>query len=223
MGTGRSDRGEAASSSGSGEFEEDKIFVGALPASVDDAAIRRHFGQFGTIVQGHVSMDKTTGRSKGFVFIKYSEPDVVQKVLGLQHELDGRTVDVKPVKKNFKQSAGSAPRGRPGERMGAGGSGAGGQGFNARGPGMNGFVDLVGMGDGGGLSGMDNAMLGGLDQSMYRPGPLDGGVAGNGAGFGGMPAGMPYGGMADSMSLGAGRVGGFGPETSRSHPRFSPY
>ena len=56
------------------------------------AAIRRHFGQFGTIVQGHVSMDKTTGRSKGFVFIKYSEPDVVQKVLGLQHELDGRTV-----------------------------------------------------------------------------------------------------------------------------------
>ena len=32
----RSDRGEAASSSGSGEFEEDKIFVGALPASVDD-------------------------------------------------------------------------------------------------------------------------------------------------------------------------------------------
>ena len=59
---------------------------------------------------------------------------------------------------------------------------------------MNGFVDLVGMGDGGGLSGMDNAMLGGLDQSMYRPGPLDGGVAGNGAGFGGMPAGMPYGG-----------------------------
>ena len=37
-------------------------------------------------------MDKTTGRSKGFVFIKYYEPGVVQKVLGLQHELDGRTV-----------------------------------------------------------------------------------------------------------------------------------
>ena len=44
---------------------KNKLFVGGISWSVDDDELRRHFGQFGAIVDARVIRDRETGRSRG--------------------------------------------------------------------------------------------------------------------------------------------------------------
>ena len=47
-----------------------KIYVGNLPYSIDDAALRHNFSEYGSVASAKVMMERDTGRSKGFGFVE---------------------------------------------------------------------------------------------------------------------------------------------------------
>ncbi|XP_052149312.1 uncharacterized protein LOC127767878 isoform X2 [Oryza glaberrima] len=58
-----------------------KLFVGGLPWETRGDAVRRHFEQFGEIVEAVVIADKHTGRSKGYGFVTFRDPDGAARAL----------------------------------------------------------------------------------------------------------------------------------------------
>ena len=49
-----------------------KIFVGGLPWETRSDSLQRYFEQFGEIKEAVVIIDRSTGRSKGYGFVKLS-------------------------------------------------------------------------------------------------------------------------------------------------------
>ena len=49
-----------------------KVFVGGLAWETQRDAMRRHFEQYGEIIEAVVITDKATGRSKGYGFVSVS-------------------------------------------------------------------------------------------------------------------------------------------------------
>mmetsp|Transcript_118195 Transcript_118195/g.205290 ORF Transcript_118195/g.205290 Transcript_118195/m.205290 type:complete len:340 (-) Transcript_118195:95-1114(-) len=73
---------------------ESKIFVGALAQTTSTESLNEHFRQYGPC-DGIVMMDKVTGRSRGFGFVTFSNPESLQGVLSTQQVVDGKVVDCK--------------------------------------------------------------------------------------------------------------------------------
>merc|ERR1719313_969194 len=55
-----------------------KVFVGGLPQTVDKQALQEHFEQYGEVRDAVVMVDRTTGRSRGFGFVRFNSPDAVE-------------------------------------------------------------------------------------------------------------------------------------------------
>ncbi len=75
---------------------QNKLFVGNLPWSADDAALNEMFSQFGEITSARVMSDKFTGRSRGFGFVEFAnEADAQKAVAALDgSDLGGRQIVV---------------------------------------------------------------------------------------------------------------------------------
>ncbi|KAG1663844.1 Heterogeneous nuclear ribonucleoprotein 27C [Nymphon striatum] len=73
-----------------------KIFVGGLSWETDRDSLSNHFSKYGEVVDCVVMKDNGTGKSRGFGFVTFKEPSVVQNILRDTHLLDGRTIDPKP-------------------------------------------------------------------------------------------------------------------------------
>lgn len=58
-----------------GDTTYTKIFVGGLAWETRREAMERYFEQFGEILEAVVITDKTTGRSKGYGFVTFKDPD----------------------------------------------------------------------------------------------------------------------------------------------------
>jgi len=71
-----------------------KIFIGGLTYETTDEKLREHFEQYGKITECTVMKDNN-GCSRGFGFITYENPEVLDKVLEINHILDGKTIDPK--------------------------------------------------------------------------------------------------------------------------------
>jgi RNA recognition motif-containing protein len=67
-----------------------KIYVGNLPYSIDDHALRHNFSEFGSVSSAKVMMDRDTGRSKGFGFVEMGSPQAAQAAI---RGLHGKTID----------------------------------------------------------------------------------------------------------------------------------
>ncbi|EEC83593.1 hypothetical protein OsI_29272 [Oryza sativa Indica Group] len=68
-----------------------KLFVGGLPWETRGDAVRRHFEQFGEIVEAVVIADKHTSRSQGLRFststyVRINETDALLDLLPFDHE-----------------------------------------------------------------------------------------------------------------------------------------
>ncbi|GFE54079.1 RNA recognition motif domain containing protein [Babesia ovis] len=77
------------------DYEAFKIFAGGLNRSTTAETLRDHFGQYGTVVHSEIVADKTTGRSRGFGFVTFSNDDALKAVLATSHKIDNVVVDVK--------------------------------------------------------------------------------------------------------------------------------
>lgn len=73
-----------------------KLYVGGLPYSSTEDAIRNHFSQAGTVTSVQVIMDRMTGRSRGFGFVEMASDTDAQKAVEMFNgqEMDGRKLTV---------------------------------------------------------------------------------------------------------------------------------
>eukprot|EP00117_Sycon_ciliatum_P040120 scpid50409/ scgid29538/ RNA-binding protein Musashi homolog 1 len=73
-----------------------KIFVGGLPAELADGELRHYFGQFGTVDDVELPIDRTTGGRKGFGFISFENEETVEAAMRQTfHTIGEYTVEVK--------------------------------------------------------------------------------------------------------------------------------
>ena len=99
------------------------LFVAGLPYDLDDAELEEIFEKFGTISSAKVSMDRETGKSRGFGFVEM--PVEAEAKEAIEH-LNDISLGKKPlvVKKAEDRQGGSGGGG--GYRGGGGNSGGGG-------------------------------------------------------------------------------------------------
>jgi RNA recognition motif-containing protein len=71
-----------------------KIYVGNLPFSASDDAIRTLFSEFGTVESVNLITDRQTGQPRGFGFVEMSSgADEAIRALNSK-EMDGRSLKV---------------------------------------------------------------------------------------------------------------------------------
>ena len=73
-----------------------KLYVGGLPYSATEDALKEMFSQAGTVVSAIIITDKMTGRSKGFGFVEMSTEEEAKKAIEMFNgkEMEGRTLTV---------------------------------------------------------------------------------------------------------------------------------
>ncbi|KAB1205193.1 RNA-binding protein 24 [Morella rubra] len=81
----------ANNATGSGDTTYTKIFVGGLAWETQRETLKRYFEQFGEILEAAVIVDKNTGRSKGYGFVTFKDPDSARRACRYQYPvIDGR-------------------------------------------------------------------------------------------------------------------------------------
>ena len=85
-----------------------KLFVGGINYETQEAALKEHFAQAGTVESANIITDKMSGRSKGFGFVEMSSDEEAQKAIEMfdGKEFDGRTLTVneaRPPKQDFNR------------------------------------------------------------------------------------------------------------------------
>ncbi|KAJ1430131.1 RNA-binding domain superfamily [Sesbania bispinosa] len=55
----------------------------------------KHFGKYGEITDSVIMKDRKTGQPRGFGFITYADPSVVDKVIEDSHIINGKQVEIK--------------------------------------------------------------------------------------------------------------------------------
>lgn len=73
-----------------------KLYVGNLSWGVNDESLRAAFSECGEVTSAQVSIDRMTGRSRGFAFVEFAnEADAAAAVQRWnEQELDGRALRV---------------------------------------------------------------------------------------------------------------------------------
>ena len=73
-----------------------KLYVGNLSFKTTEDELRSTFGQFGSVTDVYVAMDKMTGRSRGFGFVEMADDSAADEAVNKLNgsELDGRKIVV---------------------------------------------------------------------------------------------------------------------------------
>ena len=73
-----------------------KLYVGGLPYSTQEDALKELFAQAGSVTSAVIIMDKMSGRSKGFGFVEMSTDEEAQKAVSMFNgqEFEGRKLTV---------------------------------------------------------------------------------------------------------------------------------
>jgi cold-inducible RNA-binding protein len=103
-----------------------KLYVGNLSFKTTEDELRAAFGQFGSVTDVYVAMDKMTGRPRGFAFVTMGTADeaksAAEKMNGT--DLGGRQLTVNEARPKEERSGGFGGGG--GGRGFGGGGGRGG-------------------------------------------------------------------------------------------------
>lgn len=99
-------------------MQQNKLYVGNFPFSVDEAQLREIFSPYGEISELAMITDRDTGRSKGFAFITFATQQAAEKAL----EIDGNDVGGRKLRVNVAKERDSKGGGRGGGGRGGGNS-----------------------------------------------------------------------------------------------------
>lgn len=96
-----------------------RLYVGGLPYSTTDDALRNAFSEAGTVETAAIIKDKISGRSKGFGFVEMSTDDEAQKAIDMFNgkDFEGRTLTVneaRPMEDRPRRTGGFGGGGRGG-------------------------------------------------------------------------------------------------------------
>jgi RNA recognition motif-containing protein len=100
-----------------------KIYVGNLPFSATEEAVRALFAQHGTVESVSLINDRETGRPRGFGFVEMSRADAAKAI----QSLNGYDMGGRPLKVNEAQDKPRGGGGGGGGHRGGGGGGGGGR------------------------------------------------------------------------------------------------
>ena len=108
-----------------------KLYVGNLSFKTTEDELRSAFGQFGSVTDVYVAMDKMTGRPRGFAFVTMGTDEEAKAAAEKLNGTDpgGRQLTVNEARPKEE---------RPGGGFGGGGGGGGGRGFGGGGGGGRG-------------------------------------------------------------------------------------
>ena len=95
-----------------------KLYVGGLPYSTTEDALKDLFAQAGSVTSATIIMDKMTGRSKGFGFVEFKDEANNQKAVD---QLDGKELDGRAISVGLARPKEDRPRRDSGDRGGNGG------------------------------------------------------------------------------------------------------
>ena len=79
-----------------------RVFVGGIPVRVEKQTILDFFSQFGAIKYCKIKKNSKTGRSLGYAYITFEDPQAVHQLINKQIEFCGRICECKPVFKKNK-------------------------------------------------------------------------------------------------------------------------
>jgi RNA recognition motif-containing protein len=89
-----------------------KLYVGNLPFTATDEAVRALFSQHGTVEKVSLITDRDTGRPRGFGFVEMSNADASRAMQALNGtDFDGRALKVNEAQD--KERSGGGGRGGP--------------------------------------------------------------------------------------------------------------
>lgn len=96
-----------------------RLYVGGLPYSTTDDALRNAFSEAGTVETAAIIKDKISGRSKGFGFVEMSTDEEAQKAIDAFNgkDFEGRTLTVneaRPMEDRPRRTGGFGGGGRGG-------------------------------------------------------------------------------------------------------------
>jgi cold-inducible RNA-binding protein len=107
-----------------------KLYVGNMSFKTSEDELRSAFGQFGSVTDVYVAMDKMTGRPRGFAFVTMGTPEeaklAAEKMNGA--DLGGRALTVNEARPKEEGAGRSFGGGGGGGGRGFGGGGGGGRG-----------------------------------------------------------------------------------------------
>lgn len=76
------------------DSDQGKLFIGGISWETSEENLKEHFGKYGEVSQTVIMRDKITGKPRGFGFVAFSDPSILDRVLQDQHTIDGRTVSL---------------------------------------------------------------------------------------------------------------------------------
>ena len=89
-----------------------KIYVGNLPFSATEEAVRALFSQHGTVESVSLINDRETGRPRGFGFVEMSRADAQKAIQSLNgYDMGGRPLKVNEAQDKPRGGGGGGPRG----------------------------------------------------------------------------------------------------------------
>ncbi len=76
-------------------MQQNKLYVGNLPYTVDDSQLRDLFSKYGEIDELALIMDRDTGRPKGFAFVTFATQQAAETALAENgKDVGGRAIRV---------------------------------------------------------------------------------------------------------------------------------
>ncbi|XP_042035330.1 RNA-binding protein 24-like isoform X1 [Salvia splendens] len=94
-----------------GDTTYTKVFVGGLAWETQKDTMKKYFEQFGEILEAVVITDKTTGRSKGYGFVTFREPDAAMRAcVDAAPVIDGRRANCNLASLGVQRSKPSTPK-----------------------------------------------------------------------------------------------------------------
>lgn len=80
------------------DSDQGKLFIGGISWDTTEDKLRDHFSNYGDVIHASVMREKNTGKPRGFGFVVFADPSILDRVLEEQHVIDGRTVRATTIK-----------------------------------------------------------------------------------------------------------------------------
>ncbi|KAL6532442.1 nuclear ribonucleoprotein 1 [Orobanche gracilis] len=77
------------------DSDQGKLFIGGISWETNEEKLKEYFQGYGEVLQAVVMREKLSGKPRGFGFVVFSDPDILDRVLQDSHVIDGRTVEAK--------------------------------------------------------------------------------------------------------------------------------
>ncbi|BBG92548.1 RNA-binding family protein with RRM/RBD/RNP motifs, partial [Prunus dulcis] len=105
------------------DSDQGKLFIGGISWETSEDKLKEYFSNYGDVLQTVVMRDKVTGRPRGFGFVVFVDPAVLDRVLQDKHTIDGRTVEAKrALSREEQQTTGRVGNANPTRSAGNGGN-----------------------------------------------------------------------------------------------------